>query len=112
MHVFERDDAAGRLRQGDGVCGRGDGGRLLQQFRQPLGRAGRLREFAPDFRKRAEAAGGKDRIEQELPQRARRQGAREHILCAEPEHGDDAAEDHGDGKACQQGPRPDRRAGG
>ena len=60
-------DLAGRLcRQGHGIGGRSDRRLLRQDLGQPLGRAGRLRQLAPDFRQRAERARGKHRIDQEL----------------------------------------------
>jgi hypothetical protein len=85
---------------------------LVQQFGQAVGGAGCLREFAPDFRQAPSDAGGNDRIEQELAERAGRERAFEHIVGADPKHGDDAAEDQGDGKAGQQRARADGGAGG
>jgi hypothetical protein len=53
-----------------GLAGAWIGRDFVEQFGQPLGGAGGLRELAPDFRQRAERAGGDHRIEQELAKRA------------------------------------------
>ena len=74
--VAELDRAERRHRQRRGVGRRRDRRLLAEQFGQPLGRAGRLGELAPDLRQRAERAGREDRIKQELAERARRHGAR------------------------------------
>src|SRR5688500_12923837 len=63
-----------------------------EQFGEALGRAGRLRELAPYLTKLTEPARGEHRIEDELPERAGCGPPCEHILRADPQDHDDAAE--------------------
>jgi len=55
-----------------------------EQFGQAFRGAGRLRELAPYFAELPEPACGEDRVEDELPERARRGAARSNVLRADP----------------------------
>ena len=61
-----------------------------EQLGQPLGRARRLRQLAPDFAQLAEPARGKHREQHELAEPPGRDRARQHVLRADPEDDDDA----------------------
>ena len=75
----------GGLRQRDRLRRRLDAGFDRQDFDQPLGRARRLRNLAPDLAQLPEPARGEHRIEDELAERAGRGAAGEHVLRADPE---------------------------
>ncbi len=109
---IECDPARGRngqRRRGGGGC---DRRLLVEEFADPFGGACGKRQFAPDFRKRAERAGGEDRIKQELAECAGAEFSGEHGMGAIPEHADDAAESDGDGETCQDRAGGDGAAGG
>ena len=71
MNVRERDFAARRRRQRHQIRRRRDHWWDGENFKQPLGRSGSLCHLAADFRKRAERAAGKHRVEDELAETAR-----------------------------------------
>ena len=101
-HALERDLAARRLGQRHRLRRRLDLRLDRQQLDQPLGRAGGLRQLAPDFAQLPEPARREHRIEDELPERARRGAPGEHVLRADPEHDHDAAEHQEDDDRGQQ----------
>ena len=87
-------------------------GGTLQDFEQPLGGAGRLRELAPDLRQLAEPGGGEHRVEHELGQPPRRHLPVQHVLGADPQHHDHAREHEKDGDRREDRARPGRVARG
>ncbi len=95
-HVIEGDPPAHRRPGG------ARGGRIahlvlgLQQLHQPLRRAGRALDLAPDLRERRDPAGDHHRVDQELRQLADRHPARGDVARADPQHPDDPCEDEED----------------
>ena len=65
-HVLERDRTERRLRQRNRVLGRADFGHRRHHLGKPLGRAGGLADFAPNFGKFGQRARREQRVEHEL----------------------------------------------
>ena len=77
--------------------------KIVQSGASTAGGTGGELQFAPDFRKRAERTGGKHGIEKKLAERARRHGAGQNLLGAEPQDRDDAGKDQENGKGGEPG---------
>ncbi len=90
--AIEPDLAARRHRQRARRGGRRDLRLHTQDLEQALGGARGGRDLAPDLAELAEPRGGEGRIEHELAEPARRDGAGEHVMRTDPEDRDHACE--------------------
>ena len=92
IHRIERELAAHGARERKRLGRRGDARLDGQELADARGGPGGLRNLVPHFRQLPERAGAEHRVEDELQQRSARHAAGDHVLRAEPQHDDDAAE--------------------
>ena len=85
--------------------GRDDAGLDRHDLADPPGGAGRLRDLVPHFRQLPERARAEHGEQHELRQRASGHPVRDHLLRAEPEHDDHAAESEEQGGCGDEGAR-------
>ena len=90
--VAEGEFAADGAREPRGLGRRHDARLDRHDLADARRRSRRLRHLVPHFRQLAERAGGEHGEEDELRQRAAGHAPGDHVLGAEPEHDDDAAE--------------------
>ena len=90
--VTERELATDGLREAERLSGRDDARLHRHDLANAPGRARRLRDLVPHFRQLPKRARAEHGEQHELRQRAPGHPVGDHLLRAEPEHDDDAAE--------------------
>ncbi len=111
-NVVERDLSARRNGKRDGESRRADFRHHGQQLGEPLGGAGGLADFAPDFGDLRKGGAGEHGVEHELAEPADRHAAVDDGRCGEPQNAGDAADDEEHGEGGEHGARPHARLGG